>query len=287
MVLDVKDQAASMLGLHPRDLVADKMVGGIDGKSPNQHEKDEQRQRKPLVFGFLLEQSSPPSSHALCWGVRPMKTLFPDFGNGGPTKVGVVGGDIIKGASVAGMLGGRPMARKPAVMYRRLKGPAYTRRKYIGGVPNNRIMQFHVGNRRAAETGQFQVVLELRADNDVQIRHTALEAARVVSNSTIRNQAGAQGYALRVHTFPHHVLRENKQATGAGADRVSQGMRCAFGKNVGTAARVKRGQRVISIQVNADHYLTARDALRKASMKFPTPCTIRLIRGHEHLKGLI
>ena len=106
------------------------------------------------------------------------------------------------------------MARKPASMYRRLKGPAYTRRKYIGGVPNNRIHQFHVGNRRAAETGQFSVVVELVANNDCQIRHTALEAARVISNSTIRKQAGAQGYALRVHTYPHHVLRENKQATG-------------------------------------------------------------------------
>ena len=179
------------------------------------------------------------------------------------------------------------MARKPASMYRRLKGPAYTRRKYIGGVPNNRIMQFHVGNRRAAETGGFPVVVELRSDTNCQIRHTVLEAARVISNSTIRNQAGAQGYALRVHTFPHHVLRENKQATGAGADRVSQGMRCAFGKNVGTAARVKKGQRVISIQIQPEHYLTARDALRKASMKFPTPCTIRLVKGHEHLKGLI
>ena len=179
------------------------------------------------------------------------------------------------------------MARKPASMYRRLKGPAYTRRKYIGGVPNNRIHQFHVGNRRAAETGQFSVIVELISNTNCQIRHTALEAARVISNSTIRNEAGTQGYALRVHTYPHHVLRENKQATGAGADRVSQGMRCAFGKNVGTAARVKRGQRVISIQVNPQHYLTARDALRKASMKFPTPCTIKLIKGHEHLKGLI
>ena len=75
--------------------------------------------------------------------------------------VGAVGGDIIKGASVAGMLGGRPMARKPAVMYRRLKGPAYTRRKYIGGVPNNRIHQFHVGNRRAAETGQFLSLIHI------------------------------------------------------------------------------------------------------------------------------
>ena len=179
------------------------------------------------------------------------------------------------------------MARKPASMYRRLKGPAYTRRKYIGGVPNNRITSFHAGNRVAAETGQFKVVMELRADNSCQIRHTALEAARVISNSTIRNAAGMQGYALRIHTYPHHILRENKQATGAGADRVSQGMRCAFGKNVGTAARVKRGQRVISIQFSPEHYLIAKDALRKASMKFPTPCTTTLIRGAEHVKGLV
>lgn len=179
------------------------------------------------------------------------------------------------------------MARKPASMYRRLKGPAYTRRKYIGGVPNNRIHQFHVGNRRAAETGQFSVIVELISNTNCQIRHTALEAARVISNSTIRNEAGTQGYALRVHTYPHHVIRENKQATGAGADRVSQGMRCAFGKNVGTAARVKRGQRIISLQFTPEHYLVAKDALRKASMKFPTPCTTKLIRGHEHVKGLV
>ena len=179
------------------------------------------------------------------------------------------------------------MARKPASMYRRLKGPAYTRRKYIGGVPNNRILNFYAGNRRAAETGEFLMELNLIADESCQIRHTALEAARVISNSTIRKVAGAQNYALRIHTYPHHILRENKQATGAGADRVSQGMRCAFGKNVGTAARVKRGQRIISIQVNPEFYLTARDALRKAYMKFPTPCTIKLVKGHEHLKGLI
>ena len=122
--------------------------------------------------------------------------------NDAPSSGFLACGDIIKEASVADTLGGISMARKPAVMYRRLKGPAYTRRKYIGGVPNNRIMQFHVGNRRAAETGQFQVVLELRADNDVQIRHTALEAARVVSNSTIRKQdprtyARGRGPSLR------------------------------------------------------------------------------------------
>lgn len=82
-------------------------------------------------------------------------------------------------------------------------------------------------------------------------------------------------------------MRENKQATGAGADRVSQGMRQSFGKNVGTAARVKRDQCVISIQTDPANYLAARDALRKAGMKFPTPTTIRLKKGAEHLKGLV
>jgi large subunit ribosomal protein L10e len=179
------------------------------------------------------------------------------------------------------------MARKPAKMYRRLSGQAFTRRKYTGGVPNNRILRFHMGNRPRAEAGDFPVILHLTADNACQIRHTALEAGRMISNATIRSKAGEDGYALRVHTYPHHILRENKQATGAGADRVSQGMRQSFGKNVGTAARVKRDQCVISIQTDPANYLAARDALRKAGMKFPTPTTIRLKKGAEHLKGLV
>ena len=107
-----------------------------------------------------------------------------------------------------------------------------------------------MGNRKAAEAGDFPVVIELTSDNACQIRDTALEAARQVANSTIRNSAGADGYALRIHVYPHQILRENKQATGAGADRVSQGMRQAFGKNVGTAARVLRGQTIVSIHTD-------------------------------------
>ena len=179
------------------------------------------------------------------------------------------------------------MARKPAKMYRRLKGQAYTRRKYTGGVPNNRIMRFHMGNRKAAEADEFPVILNMTVDESCQVRHTALEAARVISNATIRAVAGQDGYALRVHVYPHHILRENKQATGAGADRVSQGMRCAFGKNVGTAARCKRGTTVISISTLPKNFMAAKDALRKASMKIPSPCTTKVVKGHEHLKGLV
>ena len=144
-----------------------------------------------------------------------------------------------------------------------------------------------MGNRKAAEAGDFPVVMELTSDNACQIRDTALEAARQVANSTIRNSAGADGYALRIHVYPHQILRENKQATGAGADRVSQGMRQAFGKNVGTAARVQRGQTIVSIHMNPQNYDAAKEALRKASCKFPTPCSQKVVKGVEHLKGKI
>lgn len=38
------------------------------------------------------------------------------------------------------------MVRKPASMYREIKGQAYTRREYMGGVPAVRISQFDMGN---------------------------------------------------------------------------------------------------------------------------------------------
>ena len=179
------------------------------------------------------------------------------------------------------------MARKPAKMYRQVKGQSFTRREYSGGVPNNRILRYFMGNRKVAEAGEFPVTLELTSDNTCQIRDTALEAARQVSNATISESAGTEGYALRIHVYPHQILRENKQATGAGADRVSQGMRQAYGKNVGTAARVLRGQRVISIHTLPEHYDAARESLRKASCKFPTPCTVKVVKGAEQLKGKV
>ena len=77
------------------------------------------------------------------------------------------------------------------------------------------------------------------------------------------------------------------RATGAGADRVSQGMRLSFGKNVGTAARVQRNQTVMSIKIEPEGYSAAKEALRKAGCKFPTPCTIKVIKGAEHLKGQV
>ncbi len=88
--------------------------------------------------------------------------------------------------------------------------------------------------------------------------------------------AGATNYRLRVLVYPHVILRENKQATGAGADRVSQGMRAAYGKNVSTCARINAKQIVMTIDTTKQYLTSAKNALRKAGMKLSTPCTVNV-----------
>jgi len=165
-------------------------------------------------------------------------------------------------------------------MYRYIRGMPTTRKEYLGGIPNPRITQFDLGNR----TGKFQIQLALRSDEKCQIRHNALEAARITANRVMDKQVGATNYRLRIRLYPHVILRENKQATGAGADRVSQGMRAAYGKIVSTAARVDPSQIVMTVDVDEPFYDQAKSALRKAGMKLPSPCTISVEKGSDLLK---
>ena len=174
------------------------------------------------------------------------------------------------------------MARKPARMWRRLERP-YTRTEYIDGAPGTRVRMFDMGNKSA----DFPVMVTLVAKEAVQIRENALEAARVVANKYVSRRAGASNYKLKLRIYPHHILREHKMAVGAGADRISQGMRAAFGKPVGRAARVKHGTKIMSVWVKPEHFEIAKEALRRAAMKMPTPTKIVVEKGRELLKGKI
>ncbi|NPE28156.1 50S ribosomal protein L16 [Methanococcoides sp. SA1] len=169
------------------------------------------------------------------------------------------------------------MVRKPASMYRNVKSRSFTRRKYMGGVPGSQVIHFDMGNK----TAEFPIKITLLADERCQIRHTALEAARITANRAMTTAAGRSGFHMKLRVYPHEVLRENKQATGAGADRVSSGMRAAYGKNVSTAARVSARQKIFTISVNKEHFAIAKDSLRRAGQKLPTPVTIVVDQGQE------
>lgn len=162
------------------------------------------------------------------------------------------------------------MVRKPNRMYRQIRGQVYTRKEYMGGVPALRLAQFIGGTR-----GDYRYSLTIVCEEPCQIRDMALESARVAITKYLQQTAGAN-FFLRIRTYPHAVLREHKQATGAGADRVSSGMRAAFGKAVGSAVRVHKGKKIITVEVNEENLTNAKTALRKARMKLPTPCKIEI-----------
>jgi large subunit ribosomal protein L10e len=158
------------------------------------------------------------------------------------------------------------MTRKPARMYREIEGQVYTRREYMGGVPNCRVTQFDTGNLHT----EFGLSLSLSCEEAAQVRDQAPEAARISAVRVLEKQAPNE-YHLKVRRYPHQILREHKMAMGAGADRISSGMRGAFGKPVGHAVRAQIGAELITIYTTDAHEDAAKEALRKASHKLPIP----------------
>jgi len=155
--------------------------------------------------------------------------------------------------------------------YRKPKGIPYTRKKYIRGSPLPKITKFTMGN----PSSSFEYQASLIAQKEVQVRHNALEAARMAANRLLSTKLG-DNYCLRILPYPHHILRENKMIFGAHADRLQDGMRGAFGKPIGSAARVKLNQSIITVDVNENGIETAKEALELGKAKMPMPCRIKI-----------
>lgn len=136
-----------------------------------------------------------------------------------------------------------------------------------------KIRSFEIGKPKPEYSSRYFLV----SKSAVQIRHNALEAARISANKTLERLIGTDMYFLKILVFPHHVLRENPMATGAGADRYQTGMRLSFGKPISTAARVKVGQNIIEVRVPPGKEAVAKRALKVCSSKFPMPCSIKQV----------
>lgn len=164
------------------------------------------------------------------------------------------------------------MPLRPARCYTELKGPAYTRREYIGSGLRPKVVKFRMGNPH----GDFDVEVKLIAKEAGHVRHNALEAARLMASKFLAARLPEHAYYLIIHPYPHHVLRENKMMAFAGADRLQDGMRLAFGDPVGLAARVHPGTVVMTVKTRKDKVDLAKQALKRAASKLPVPCRITI-----------
>ena len=146
------------------------------------------------------------------------------------------------------------------------------RKSYVGAIPGLKTRQFNMGN----GTKDFSHILDLKVEEHGQIRDNAMESIRMAINRVLNNNVGKDDYFIKIRVYPFQILRENKLAQGAGADRVSQGMSHAFGKNIGRAIRVRPGQKIISVLVDEEHLDFAKIALGRARSKLGLKISIRV-----------
>lgn len=158
------------------------------------------------------------------------------------------------------------------VNYRIPRGMPYVRREYIAGKPQLKIARFSSGRPRT----DYDYKLELIVTENIQIRHNSLEAARLAANKTMA-AAGDASFFSTVRVYPHAILRENKMIATAGADRLQEGMRRAFGKSTGLAARVHPGQVIFEAYITAQNLNLAKDAFKVASSKIGCPAITKIV----------
>ncbi len=146
------------------------------------------------------------------------------------------------------------MSLRKAGAYTKRYARPYTRkskvkqRSYIKTIPATKVIKLRMGDVKGFIQGRFPVVMNIRTTEKVQIRDNALEATRQFLHRFLTEKIG-KDYYLELKLYPHHILRENKMLTGAGADRMQTGMALSFGACIGRAAFAEKGQIVFIVGV--------------------------------------
>jgi len=168
------------------------------------------------------------------------------------------------------------------------KGAAYSKRKarpytraskvrqksYIKTVPQSQIVKFVMGDAKGKDQGKYPISLIVRSKEKVQIRDNAIEAIRQFLNRFLLERVGKE-FCFEIKIYPHHILRENKMLTGAGADRMQTGMSRSFGKTIGRAALVKPNQVIFIIHIlTSKHEVEARKLICSAKSRIPCKISI-------------
>jgi large subunit ribosomal protein L10e len=167
------------------------------------------------------------------------------------------------------------MALRKAGAYSHRYARPFTRKSrvksksYIKVVPNTKVVKLRMGDVSGFDSGKYPIILNILAKEKVQMRDNAIESVRQYLHRFMTEEIG-KDYYLSVDVYPHHILRENKMITGAGADRMQTGMALSFGASVGRAALIKAGQQIMTLAVlNTKNEQYARKLIGSCRAKLP------------------
>ncbi|MDD5012448.1 MAG: 50S ribosomal protein L16 [Candidatus Nanoarchaeia archaeon] len=173
------------------------------------------------------------------------------------------------------------MAMRRASAYSRMRVVPYTRhsklqkRAYVKAVPPSKIVKFYMGDMKGYESGKYPYVLTVATDHAVQIRQNAIEACRQFIHRKLGEEL-KESYYFHIIPFTHHIQRENKMLTGAGADRMQKGMQLSFGKTIAKAAILKKNAPLFLIALPTPKATSfARHIVKQIKSKLP--CKTRIL----------
>lgn len=159
------------------------------------------------------------------------------------------------------------MGRRPARCYRYQKNKPYPKSRYNRGVPDPKI-RLYDGGKKKSQWDDFPCCVHLVSKEKEMISSESLESARIAANKYMVTKTAKDAFAMRVRVHPWHTVRINKMLSCAGADRLQQGMRGAFGKPYIKTARVSIDQVLMSIRTKPANVAHAQEALRRSRFKF-------------------
>ncbi|MFH1134114.1 MAG: 50S ribosomal protein L16 [Nanoarchaeota archaeon] len=165
--------------------------------------------------------------------------------------------------------------------YRRKERPytrisKYRKKSYIRMSPSLKIVRFDMGDQKR----EFSCTLDIHTKQIAQIRQNAIESGRQSANRLLEKHLGKNDYYFKIRIYPFHIIRENPLAAGAGADRMSTGMQRAFGKPIGIAAQVRKGQNIATMRFDSQHLAIAKNAARRFTTKLPIVCRV-VVTQHQ------
>jgi large subunit ribosomal protein L10e len=177
------------------------------------------------------------------------------------------------------------MALRKAGAYSKKHAVPFTRaskvksKSYIKTVPVSKVTKYRMGDLVGFKEGKYKIVLEVKSKDQVQMRDNAIESMRQFMNRFLLEGIGKDFY-FEVRPYPHHLLRENKMLTGAGADRMQTGMALSFGKTMGRAAMVKKGSTIFLVGVKDEKQeAIARRLIHSVKSRLPCSVSIDTIRA--------
>jgi len=170
---------------------------------------------------------------------------------------------------------------RKASSYSKKKVRPYTRKSskrkkaFIKTIPQNKIVKYTMGDKKGNVAGKHKFEVSLISTEKIQIRDNALESCRQLVNKTLEKAVPGNFYFV-VKVYPHHIIRENKIAAGAGADRLSSGMRHSFGVTSGRSAIVSPGKVIFYVSCTDEKAArAAKNTLAKVKAK--VPCKSKIV----------